>query len=315
MANPDVSQFLDAASKDGCIVEKQPALIAVFGGELTEPHGTSTSPTFLSWRDSYVRWVHSNRGDIRDVLLMPESYSEWNTFNNYSDLLRFEADLGFLTAAVVIFLESPGSIAELGAFSQIESLRDRLVVVVEDSRHPKASFISLGPLRQLENDFQRGSICVIPKSDGFSLTADINTVVKAIDDKLKATKTSDKRPFDPEHTRHQFTLALDAICLMEAVTATEIEQVFQKFGVDANLPRIRQILFTLHQTKLVRYRRYGGIDYYLPTTRGVTWLDYKGPDASSKFNRPRIAIKIQSSRSKDDPKRRVIESEFSKVST
>jgi hypothetical protein len=68
------------------------------------------------------------------------------------DLLTLENLLAKSVSAVTILLQSPGTIAELGAFSNHDLLKDKLVVVV-DPKHMKAqSFINTGPIRHLRKE-------------------------------------------------------------------------------------------------------------------------------------------------------------------
>ena len=127
-----------------------------------------------------------NRLPHADLLLMPENYNDWNNFDTYSDLLLFEKDLGYLTSAVLVFLEAPGAIAELGAFSQIKSLSERLVVVVKDTHHPINSFISLGPIRSIEKtQGHKNSVCVIPNLKPEDLEKHISVILTTLDSKTR----------------------------------------------------------------------------------------------------------------------------------
>lgn len=294
MPPPFVSSFLSAAAPTGAEIEKLPRLLAIFGGALSSERDDADPPR--SKRDAFVRWLKANRADLSPSILLPENYEDWSNFNTYSDLLLFEEDLGYLTAAVVIFLEAPGSIAELGAFSQIASLRDRLVIVVIDDHHLKKSFISLGPLRQLEAR-DPSSVCVIPQAPPAALSEDIQVVLNAVEKKILDNKP--QHNFNVLAKQHQFILALDVISLHEAVIFTEIKTVFDYFSTQVNEPRLHQILYTLEQSNLIRARRYGGIVYYLPTVRGEKWMDFNGPDRSAPFNRPRIISKIQTELARD----------------
>jgi hypothetical protein len=65
------------------------------------------------------------------------------------DLLMLENLLARSVSVVTILLQSPGTFTELGAFSNHDLLKDKLVVVV-DPKHMKAqSFINAGPIRHL----------------------------------------------------------------------------------------------------------------------------------------------------------------------
>lgn len=297
MAQSEVELVKSVTSPDGGTVDSLPDLVAIFGGPLSTPIEITAGLPSKSCRDAYIQWLAAHVPDDRSKILMPESYEDWNNFNTYSDLLLFEADLGYLTAAIVVFLEAPGSIAELGAFSQIESLKDRLVIVVTGDRHPIKSFISLGPLRQLEKK-DRDSVCVVPAQDQTEILNDINVINAAVLKKKASNKT--KRTFTPEDKQHQFALALDLIALIEVVTFTDIKLLFEHFRVDVNEHRIEQLLFTLEKSQLVRKRRYGGIDYFAPAIRGTRYLDFKGNSTAEKFNRARLQAKVLANRNPTD---------------
>jgi len=53
-------------------------------------------------------------------------------------------------SAVVILLQSPGTIAELGAFSNHPRLKDKLLVVIDPHYKRSQGFINTGPVRHLQ---------------------------------------------------------------------------------------------------------------------------------------------------------------------
>lgn len=68
------------------------------------------------------------------------------------DLLTLENLLARSVSAVVILLQSPGTFTELGAFSNHEVLKDKLVVVVDPKYKKSQSFINTGPIRHLDKE-------------------------------------------------------------------------------------------------------------------------------------------------------------------
>jgi hypothetical protein len=69
--------------------------------------------------------------------------------------LKMESDLATLADLVVVVVESPGTFAELGAFSLSDPLRKKLLPIVDSKFIHEQSFISTGPLRWIdaESDF------------------------------------------------------------------------------------------------------------------------------------------------------------------
>jgi hypothetical protein len=66
------------------------------------------------------------------------------------DLLTLENLLASSVSAVVILLQSPGTIAELGAFSNHPQLKNKLIVVIDPHYEKRPSFINTGPVRYLQ---------------------------------------------------------------------------------------------------------------------------------------------------------------------
>lgn len=67
------------------------------------------------------------------------------------DLLSLENLLATSVHCVVILLQSPGTFAELGAFTNYAGLIDKLIVVIDPKYKLKPSFISMGPVRYLKS--------------------------------------------------------------------------------------------------------------------------------------------------------------------
>lgn len=74
-----------------------------------------------------------------------------DTRNDY-DFLQLENMLAYDNEVdtVVIILESVGAFVELGAFTNIEALRDKLLVIVNDKFKFAESFVNLGPIKVLQ---------------------------------------------------------------------------------------------------------------------------------------------------------------------
>ncbi len=67
----------------------------------------------------------------------------------YDNLLDFETDIAELASVIPVFLESPGSILETGSFFSKQSLREKLLIIVEKKRFNNDSFIDKAILQNL----------------------------------------------------------------------------------------------------------------------------------------------------------------------
>jgi len=108
--------------------------------------------------DSYTK---SNRGIIDAYLskLNPDikivlSERIWeDAFDENIDLLTFEEFLAEVSDAIILFVESPGSFCELGAFTYANNLfSDKLIIVMDEKYKDSKSFISTGPVLKAKED-------------------------------------------------------------------------------------------------------------------------------------------------------------------
>jgi hypothetical protein len=66
--------------------------------------------------------------------------------------LEMEAELAKLADIVIVIVESPGTFAELGAFSLSNELRAKMLPIVDSEYKGQESFIVTGPLRWIDKD-------------------------------------------------------------------------------------------------------------------------------------------------------------------
>lgn len=71
---------------------------------------------------------------------------------HFDNLLDLEEHLSAVVDGVVLFLESAGSICELGVFTKIDEIREKLLVFLMNDHADHQSFITLGPLKYLKGD-------------------------------------------------------------------------------------------------------------------------------------------------------------------
>jgi len=97
------------------------------------------------------------RGLIELLLQDPQNLAfkaedVWNAIAENTNLsaLEIEAELAALADIVIIIVESPGTFAELGAFSLSEPLRKKLLPILDKLKRKGASFIETGPVRWID---------------------------------------------------------------------------------------------------------------------------------------------------------------------
>ena len=101
-------------------------------------------------RDAFLKKM-TNPARDRYSLLLAEDITRKNKFSSfYDNILLFETDFAQLTELVLLFCESEGSFAELGAFAIIDEIAARLLVVIREKYWEIDSFITQGPSKPLK---------------------------------------------------------------------------------------------------------------------------------------------------------------------
>lgn len=127
-------------------VVRSPAFIFLCGGPV--PTNDETKE-FMSCRDIFFNFILCNNYSFSGQIILAEEIFTYFDHSSYDDLLTFEEDLADLSSLTIIFSESPGSIAEFGSFAVLDSIRDKLLVVLHENDSHKESFIWRGPASHL----------------------------------------------------------------------------------------------------------------------------------------------------------------------
>lgn|GEM_PF-2807440 len=124
-----------------------PELIFLCGGEIsteeTEEH---------SGRGLFLAHLDTDEPGLRSRVVLAEKVIKYFEQSKYTDLLTFERELAELAFLTIVFVESAGSIAELGSFSVLEEIHTRLMIVVPAEHSDCKSFIWHGPVAYLKNE-------------------------------------------------------------------------------------------------------------------------------------------------------------------
>lgn len=114
--------------------------------------GASASDAFF--RRSLGDSIAKTKSKYRYSVFYPEDmFVELILGHQRQDLLTLENLLAESVSSVVILVQSPGTFAELGAFSNHPRLKNKLVVVIDPRYQKKSqSFINTGPIRHLKRE-------------------------------------------------------------------------------------------------------------------------------------------------------------------
>jgi len=264
-----------------------PPIILVFGGIVDVKLAID-----CSCRNLFLTEALRLKFPYGKELKIPESYPEWNTFEGYQNLIDFETDAGCLSRAIVLFLESPGSLAELGAFCMDDDLRRLLFIVVEEEHYTSDSFIKLGPIKKIENDDSGDSICVVPTLEKpAEFATEIPDILVSLKEKLD--KGHKKQGFDCNRNRDKYLLIADLIDLFCAVNVSELHTLAINLGMNLATKDIKRILRQLILFELVSEVPINTHKYYVANKGYKTdYLDYNSAIPEKKFDRTSFKLQM-----------------------
>lgn len=155
----------------------------------------------------------SNRGLIENLLsvkskniffvLSEELWEE--SFNSRIDLLTFEDFLADVSDSIILFVESPGTFAELGAFAYANNLfGEKLIVIIDKKYEFDKSFIITGPVAKVKK--QKATIVFTPNFRGDLMAC--AELRKIIDNKVKEFESKNAKVNKCKPNIHNDTVVL-----------------------------------------------------------------------------------------------------------
>ncbi len=171
-------------------------------------------------RGSFLR--HVIRQDPPDLrIYMPEQLFDDAAVADQG-LISLENVLAGSVDLIVIFPESPGSIAELGAFANHPELVKKLVVCVEE-RHARAnSFIAKGPLRQVRKVDRKRLLTYKPGAE-LGLFEDLLAY-------LLVARRHRRTTLDPSSPIHASGILLVALWVAGTLNRPQIQKLLKSMG-------------------------------------------------------------------------------------
>lgn len=263
-----------------------PSLVFVFGRHLREDPNAAAS----GMRDMFVSWAHDTNHEIAEFLRLPEDYPEWNQFIGYDDLVEFETDAGCISRAILLFVESEGAFAELGAFCKELVLAERLFVVLYSKFYHTNSYIALGPLRVLQRvQGDEHSICPV---EGDTLEDFQKVLPELAADVLEKVKQGRTHAFDPQQVRDQFLFIADVVELFGALKVAEIIDLLTKFNMPLEKARVNQMLSLLCLLEVVQLSEHLSRRFYVPPKgKREGFIGYKTPGSDARLDRVQFKLR------------------------
>lgn len=241
-----------------------PSKIFLCGGAIGKNNNT-----FLSVRHYVYAYIKKHDFKLFEKIVLAEHVNQWFRDSEYTDLLELETDLAGLVAVIPLFLESPGSIAELGSFVYQKEVREKLLVILESNFLDQISFIKLGPIKKLEMlEQEKQEKRVLPymwrygrkyplKEDLIEIGEDIYKDIK------RFVEAQPQEPvFKKDSPAHIIILVCELISLLIVTHLREIHTILKELEVECGEKDLKKYLLIAQKLELISTAQRGQQEFF-----------------------------------------------------
>lgn len=277
IAGGNITDLVDRFDAKSLHVRAPSPIILLCGG----PIDVST-PKPESLREAYT--LVYGRAALKDYAnVTPEEFKIFAPDGNYQDWLSFESEFAQIVDLIILFSESYGSVAELGAFAMVEEIALRLLVVMDDKNYADPSFVKLGPVRRLEAKYGKSAVCVLNRQDinipDITRVADVNldkfaaTLVAAITKRKGDYK--ERTTFIPDRAGHLIKLIVGLIQHYGALTETEIDVLLFAMNLNVKPEKVTDYLLCAVNANWILKDKRGVEEYFCALPNRGPAIEYK----------------------------------------
>ena len=267
------------------------------------------SPTPTSLREAFTR-VAQKSSFPKHTSLLPEQLDAFFPRGGYRDILTFEFDIAQISDLIILFTESFGSAAELGAFAISPEIAPRLLVFIDDYYYGHDLFIKLGPIRSLENDYGDAAICVLDRHDinisrieniaGLNISIFAERIIAAFSARIKQTRS--RTTFNRTSPGHIIKFTVGLIQHYGALTLDEIDVFLYSLEIRIPLNRLSDMLLCAEFAGWILKEKFGINNYYIAKSENQA-LQYKLREECQHIDKLRWKTDIRDYWMHNDPER------------
>lgn len=226
-----------------------------------------------SLRGAFLRFAYGKAPFSSYEIIIAEDLQEQYEKSKYKDLLMFESDLAQVSSLILLFSESYGSAAELGAFCILETIAARLLVVIDAENYDSASFVKQGPLQRLLDTTSPHSVHVLYKEelgiDSFSEAdfpkIDLGVLEKRLKEAVDLRKKTipDSSTFNESSVGHKILFVVGIVQQYGALRIDELQSLLKGFRLNWSDFDVENMFSCAEVMGWIKKRRIGSFDHYV----------------------------------------------------
>jgi hypothetical protein len=257
-----IVDFAKSLRTDRCKIRNPPNLIFLCGGK------TADAGSLRSARDYFYRHLKRKTVKIAQRVKLAEDVNACFRGGEFPDLLELENYLADLADIILLFVESAGSIAELGAFAASEVLRPKTLAVLNEYYGSDPSFISEGPVKTIKNandqlvhyfDWDPKHLNTAATQKVLREMAEILTAFLVARD--KANPQLEK--FDKANRGHKLLVVADLIGIAGVATTTDISNCLAELDCKVDQVELGRYLSLLANMSFIKQVRRSNQAFYV----------------------------------------------------
>lgn len=199
------------------------------------------------------------------VFLIPEEFDPFDPHVRYSNWLDFENDLAQISDVVLVFSESFGSAAELGAFSVQSDVSGKILVGIDSKTYEESSFVKNGPIKALTDAYGSSSLMVMENEQiGIGNLKDLSNInmsrfqrylVDAL--QARAERKDEHTTFNSDRNGHRIKLICGLVQHYGALDLVELEVMLACFNITITADELQKLVFCASICGWVGFRQFG----------------------------------------------------------
>ena len=187
-------------------------------------------------------------------ILLAEEAMEALPDTKFENLLDLEECIAAVVDAVVVIVESAGSLCELGAFVKTDEINKKLIAILHNDHANSKSFVTIGAIGYLKTahpDFSTLDYHWTVAQDGITIPDYVQTqLLQDLPEAIKKVPRSEK--FYSNSLGHRIYATLSFTHILRAAKIGELKQCFDACGIEISETNIRKYLNTLEICKYIK---------------------------------------------------------------
>lgn len=204
---------------------------------------------------------------LASKIVRAEAATQLYRDTSYHDLIEFEEDIARVASIVLVIAESPGSLAELGAFTVNTTIRRSLRIIAQTKYQAAESFIRFGPIERIQKPnpeyvgFYPWKVSKTGRFIASSARPHYAAMQSFIKDSLN--KAPGSRAFNTNNdNRKKFYIIYWIIYLLFAASISVILKIVRTIYPEITFDELRNKMYCMKLMYWIDRESYSGKEYY-----------------------------------------------------